>query len=405
VQSELSNTIMEMDGVSAASVNITLPDDSPFVGSDEPKAKAAVLLDLGSAALSAERTQAIVHLVSSSVADLSPDAVTVTDTQGNVYAAPGADDALTSNQNLARTSAYETAMAGKLEDMLARSLGLGHATVVVTADMNFDKAKETSESVTPELDPTTNEPLSVASETKDEEFNGPGNGSTGILGLDGTPLAPGDETPISYRNTEERRESMFDRVTTETERAGGEVEKLGVAVMVDEKVVPGGTAALTELISTAAGIDTARGDTIAVQAVPFDEDVQKAVAAQLSGAGGARAQTQTLGLVRYVVTLLTVALVLFLAWRSVKRAQLAMGPLRVPLDLTELDAHGRPLAVANRAGELGAGLSEAISALPESPRALEPQRSPVEQEITDLIERQPDEVAQTLRSWLADRRA
>lgn len=406
VQTELSNTIMEMDGVSAASVNITLPDDSPFVGSDEPKAKAAVLLDLGSVSLSAERTQAIVHLVSSSVADLSPDAVTVTDTQGNVYAAPGADDALSSNQNLARTSAYETAMAGKLEDMLARSLGAGHATVVVTADMNFDKAKEISESVTPELDPTTNQPLAVASETKDEEFNGPGGGSTGILGLDGTPLAPTDSTPISYKNSEERLESMFDRVTTETERAGGEVEKLSVAVMVDEKVVPGGTAALTELISTAAGIDTAsRPDTITVQAVPFDEDVQKAVAAQLSGAKGAAAQTQTLGLVRYVATLLIVALVLFFAWRSVKRAQLAMGPMRIPLDLTEFDAFGRPLAVSNTAGELNSGLSEAISSLPEPPRALEPQRSPVEQEITDLIERQPDEVAQTLRSWLADRRA
>jgi hypothetical protein len=35
---------------------------------------------------------------------------------------------------------------------------------------------------------------------------------------------------------------------------------------------------------------------------------------------------------------------------------------------------------------------------------LEPARPAVETEVAGLIERQPDDVAQTLRSWLADRR-
>jgi flagellar M-ring protein FliF len=194
---------------------------------------------------------------------------------------------------------------------------------------------------------------------------------------------------------------MADRILTETERAGGTVEGLNVAVMVDEEAVPGGTAELTELISTAAGIDTARGDTITVQATKFDEAVQEAVAEQISGAKSSESQGQMLGLVRYVVTLLIVGLVLFLAWRSIKKAQLAMSPLRVPLDLAELEAAGMS---TGKLGEL-AGINDALNALPEAPKQLEPQRSPVEQEITDLIDRQPDEVAQTLRSWLADRRA
>lgn len=400
VQTELANTIMAMDGVAAATVNITLPSDDPFVGAEEPTAKAAVLLDLGNGNLSAESTQAVVHLVASSVADLSPDAVTVTDTKGNVLAAPGDDDALASNQNLARTSAYETAMAGKIEGLLAKSLGPGRATAVVTAEMNFDQSEETSEEVTPELDADGN-PISGRSSSKDEEYSGPGGGSTGILGPDGTPLAGGTETEVSYRNNEVDQEVAFDKVLKTTLSAGGDVEKLSVAVMVDEEAVPSGTGALTELISTAAGIDTARGDTITVQPAKFDKEVQEAVAAQISGAKSGASQTQMLGLVRYVVTLLIVGLVLFIAWRSVKKAQLAMGPLRVPLDLAELEAAGLP---AGAYGEL-TGVHEAVQSLSEPPRQLEPQRSTVEQEVSDLIDRQPEEVAQTLRSWLADRRA
>jgi flagellar M-ring protein FliF len=399
VQTELANTIMAMDGVRAATVNITLPTDDPFVGAEEPTAKAAVLLDLGSGELGAESTQAVVHLVSSSVADLSPDAVTVTDTKGNVLAAPGNDDALTSNQNLARTSAYETAMASKIEGMLAKSLGPGRATAVVTADMNFDKFTSVETEKTPEFDADGNV-IPESSSTKDEEYNGAGGNTTGILGLDGTPVG-GTQTPVSYKNSQADQINMADEVTKQIEHAGGEVDKISVAVMVDEEAVPGGTGALTELISTAAGIDPASGDTITVQPAKFDKDVQDAVAAQLSGAKSGASQTQMLGLARYLATLLIVALVLFIAWRSVKKAQLAMGPMRVPLDLAELEAAG--LSTGSY-GEL-AHINEALQTLSEPARQLEPVRSTVEQEVSDLIDRQPDEVAQTLRSWLADRRA
>jgi len=40
---------------------------------------------------------------------------------------------------------------------------------------------------------------------------------------------------------------------------------------------------------------------------------------------------------------------------------------------------------------------------PAEPRELP--GSPLELEVSELIERQPEEVAQTLRSWLAERRS
>ena len=102
-------------------------------------------------------------------------------------------------------------------------------------------------------------------------------------------------------------------------------------------------------------------------------------------------------LIKHVLTLLIIALVLFFAWRAIKRAEANRVPLRVPLDLRELEAADtRALEPARRRRRGSPRRSDE--------RSHPPPTSGVEGEITDLIEHQPDEVAQTLRSWLADRR-
>ena len=97
------------------------------------------------------------------------------------------------------------------------------------------------------------------------------------------------------------------------------------------------------------------------------------------------------------MTLAIIALVLFFAWRAIKKAESNRVPLRVPLDLRELEAAEHARARGRAAPRRG------------SPSWTDRRCTPaldagVEGELTDLIEHQPDEVAQTLRSWLADRR-
>ena len=103
-------------------------------------------------------------------------------------------------------------------------------------------------------------------------------------------------------------------------------------------------------------------------------------------------------LIKHLLTLLMIAVVLFFAWRAIKRAESNRVPLRVPIDLLALEAPTR-MEPALSAARVGAGVGAApVRASLEGPA------STIEGEITELIERQPDEVAQTLRSWLADRR-
>jgi DNA-binding transcriptional MerR regulator len=67
---------------------------------------------------------------------------------------------------------------------------------------------------------------------------------------------------------------------------------------------------------------------------------------------------------------------------------------------------GRRVAASRAALDAcAAALEAAAAARALAPPAMSEQRARVQDEVGGLIERQPDEVAQLLRSWLADRRA
>ncbi len=87
LEGELSNTLEALKGVNTAVVHIALPKDEVFV-TEQSKPTASVLLDLApGTSLSGEQIQAVTNLVSSSVQDMDPEQVTVTDSTGHVLSA------------------------------------------------------------------------------------------------------------------------------------------------------------------------------------------------------------------------------------------------------------------------------------------------------------------------------
>lgn len=422
LQAELQKTVEAINGVRGANVNLALPSDDPFVGDNAPKATAAVQVDTGGVQLGAEQVQSIVHLVSSSVKSLAPNDVTVTDTSGNLLYAPGADDAFASTQNLSKEMAFEAAKKAQIEDMLAKSLGPGHATVTVSANVDFSKGTTEQTQVTPVTD-ANGKLLPLNDNHEKTTFTGPGSNNTGILGPNGTP-AGGTTPKQSYVDDKTNNTYGTNTQHTVTDQPGFNVKQLDVAVALDKSVVTqADVATYQNLVAAAAGIDTTnRKDVLTVQLVPMDKTAV-ALAKQhydtLTKPPVAASPMDLMKIVRYVVTLLIVALVLLMARRSVKKAQLSFATSRVPLDLAALEAPGmaalpapmgdaahaaQPALAGARSGALpAAGSAPTATAVVDRP-PLDTARSPVETEVVSLIERQPDEVAQTLRSWLADRR-
>jgi flagellar M-ring protein FliF len=399
LQTELAKTIDAIDGVSSASVTLSIPQQSVFVDATDSQSTAAVLVTpMTSTSLTAEKVQAIVNLVSSAVPNLSPDKVTVADSLGNVLSAPGQNGALANSQQLSQTTAFDTSLGNTIQTLIAQSLGPGHAAVTVNSALDFSKTTTTSDSQQPTVDKKGKQ-VADSSTSSTETFSGPSGSSAGVLGPTGTPLTTGSPNQ-SYKKTETQANWAVNQVHKEVQNAPGSITKLSVSAILDSsKVSQADINKWTQIISSAAGITKSRGDVLAVNLVPFDQTAAKAQAAQVKDTQSAASQNFLLNLVRYLATLLIVGFVLFFAYRSVKRSAAISAPIRVPLDLRELEAGD---LVGDRADT-----SYDRTALPDgSPRArpLEAPRSSIEDDLNALIEQQPDEVAQTLRSWLADRR-
>jgi flagellar M-ring protein FliF len=144
--------------------------------------------------------------------------------------------------------------------------------------------------------------------------------------------------------------------------------------------------ALQSGVTAAAGIDTARGDQLAFSSMPFNT-AAAAQAAKAAAAGSAADKKQAMGaLIKTAVVFLIIAVVLFLLWRSAKKARLA--PPTQVLGPSDLAALTRSLA-DEPAGQLPAAMAQ-ISNTREAG------------DVNRFIDSQPDDVATMLRSWLAD---
>jgi flagellar M-ring protein FliF len=396
LQDELGKAIESIDSVAAATVTLTIPQQTVFVGATEDKPTAAVLVKTTGGALSGDAVNAIVHLVASSIPNMDPNDVTVADASGAVLHAPGMDSSLTTSNQVAQIQTYDATVEKKIEDMVARTLGPDHAAVTVAADLDMSNSTSVSTKYTA---PVASKSLPINSNNSSETFAGSGSaaGAGGQLGLNGTPGAGATSTTptTSYQKLTNADQNAVNSTVTNATIPPGTVKHLSVSVLLDNAVVKSGDVATIwqPTIAAAAGILPSRdgANALKVTTVPFDKTTQKAAQAQLSAASGSN---PLFDLIKHFLTLLMIGVVLFFAWKAIKRAEENRIPLRVPIDLLALEA---PAA-------LEPALATARIAAPASRAPLDPPSSTIEGEITDLIERQPDEVAQTLRSWLADRR-
>lgn len=406
LQGELGRTIMAMDDVDAAQVNLTLPRDDVFVGSDNPQARAAVLVRTRTGStLASGQVDAIVHLVTASVPDLIADNVTVSDQSGAMLKALGsAQGGSVGSRDFEAQTAYENGLSSKIEQMLGRTLGPGAAVVAVSASMNFDKRQE--EVTTPEAAGRDGECLVDQSQSSNERFEGGATTDQGVLGPNGTAAGTAGAGD-TYVKRDVTTKCANGQTRTVTEQAPGQITRLSVSAQLDQNAIQNLDINQIEAsIAAAAGIDETRGDTLSVTAVPMDTTAATEATAALDAA--AKPQFAIADIIRYVVTLLIVALVLFFAWRAVKRSQTA-SLMRVPLDLTSIEAsEARALPASasdTAAAQRDRDRERELASVAERVAELEAAPSPAQQEVVELIDRQPDEVAQTLRSWLADRRA
>ena len=403
IEGELKKTIVAIDGVSAAVVHVVLPSNDVFTD-DSSKSTASVLVTTDpNKPLNASQVQAIVHLVASSVEGLDPNNVTVADSQGNILSVAGEDGALAGAGSIQaqQTAAYDKRVSDAVQNLLQPLVGAGHVIVQTNATLNFDSQQTTSENYVQPSPGTTPIPLS---ETKSSEtYSGTSPNSTGILGPDNiaVPTPSAGASPGTYSSNSSTTDNAIGRVVQQVKTAPGAVEHLSVAVLLDS------TAAskvnvddVQKLVENAAGVRTDRGDTVQVSTMPFDDSAAKAAQKEIADAKKSQDMNKLIGYGKdgLIGFLVLGAMAFFMRKAKKSREQ---SPLLATSERLELEEARKMRAL------LAAQQDEVVRELVPGPRGsdrLELGAPVIDSNIGELVERQPEEVAQLLRGWLADRR-
>jgi flagellar M-ring protein FliF len=396
LEGELSKTLEALAGVRSAVVHVALPKDEVFV-TEQASPTASVLLDLApGTTLSGEQIQAVTNLVSSSVQDMEPDQVTVADSTGQMLSAPGTG--ITAGAGDARSQVeqeYEARLAANAQQILDRIVGPNHAAVSVRADVDLSQKDTTSETYTY----VPNTPPTSESTTK-ETYTGAGTPVGGVLGPENTADAAtnaggGNST---YNKESTTANNAVGKTTEVTQGAPGGLNRLTVSVVMDQAVAGNlNQQQMRDLMTTAVGLDPARGDQITVATLPFDTTAADAAAADMEAARAAESSAQMWSMIRTGGIAAGIALVVLLVWLRSRRQQEIEEDYE-PLELTddmlaELDrlrvtSSREEIKVDNRQMELEAA-----------------ERLKVRTDISTMVSEKPDEVAAMLRGWLGENKS
>jgi flagellar M-ring protein FliF len=405
VEGELAQTIMAMETIDTATVHLAIPEQTVF--SD------AELLTRASVVVSGNADQgtvaSIINIVGSSVPGLDPANVTVADTSGRILS--GLDDTGFGNsQQLGMQDLYESQLEMNAETMLATALGPGKAVVRVSADLNFDETE--SESLSYDRLLEGEEPVVLRQQIVDEYFTGEAGVPRGVLGVDDVDIdqvAGGDGG--SYLREEDGSEFGVDSTRTVRREAPGQLERLTVAVLVDANLENAPTdEELEALVGAAVGLDVdGRQDEIIVQTIAFDTtatEEAEALAAETAaaGEGGGGMVGTIVGYLKTAVAVIGIILALLFLRKGLRpllatrdeAAELPAGETPNALGAGVIDDATRqvPVVTVDESNALlGAGGASLLEAGPDAASTVD---------MLQLIDQQPDEVADLLRGWMAE---
>jgi flagellar M-ring protein FliF len=437
LEGKITGVIEQMDGVETATVSIVAAQTGIFADQDEPASASIVVRMRSGLPPDAAMVRGMVSSVASSVAGLTPDNVTVVDESGRLLAGPAgslAGDAQAMQQSVERQ------LGAKVQELVDRALGPGHASVAVSASLDMDKVDQTVTTIRP-IDAGNWTPTSV--QTVEERYGGAdGTGSGGIPGavsnVPGLPTYPGalpsaapsaapstspapdaspsaspgaspspgasatpgsstapaastapasTDTGTGYVKSQQTVNYTNSQTVERIIREPGAIERLSVAVLLDQAALGAITAdSLQATINAAIGADPARGDVVTVSAVAFATasaaPAESALPAGLADTAGGVATT--------VFGILVAVVLLVLVWRN-------MGALRRQADAMQLAA-----MTTSQPGLLGAYTSTGASAPLGSIAELDAPRGGVGDRLRIVAGEKPDAIAGLMNDWLRE---
>lgn len=312
LEGELARSIESLAAVQGARVHLAMPKASVFVR-EQQKPTASVLLNLRSGRmLDQQQVSAIVHLVASSVPELSPKNVTVVDEAGNLLSDNGklsGSNALDPAQ-IKYVQDLQQSIAKRVESIISPMVGAENVRAEATVDVDFSTTQQAAEIYKPNQVANS---ATIRSQQISESGSGSGKNASGVPGALTNQPAPSATAPLTAAptaaatptanglpagaagtataDTDAKSAPVQRDVTTNYEvdktlryvqQPMGGLKRVSVAVVVNYKrsVSKDGKVTITpltavektqitELVKQAMGYNADRGDTLNVVNSPF----------------------------------------------------------------------------------------------------------------------------------------
>ena len=307
MEQELAKTISQIAGIRSARVHLAAPKQSVFVRDRVPTKASVIITRAPGKQVSSANVQAIISLVAASVPYLAPENVSVVDNYGTLMndMLGEAPLGLTGAQ-LQQKQQMEDLYRTRLIQLLAPIVGEANVSAQVSLQLDFTQEEITTEDFDQrEQGPKTRSELYVEDRNSFKDAIGvPGS-------LSNTPPNPpqnpaSEETAVSDPNkgvsekgvqvvARSTKNYELDRAVRHTKSAMGNIQKLGVGVLINERPIPVGTKQekpadgspapttvpytqeeldrLNQLVRGAVGFNDKRGDIVTVVATRFETPV------------------------------------------------------------------------------------------------------------------------------------
>jgi flagellar M-ring protein FliF len=431
LEAELVRSVESLRSVEKARIHLAIPKQSIFIRNRiKPSASVVIKLYPGRV-LSPGQVDGIVQMVASSIPMLEVSEVAVVDQFGRLLTQD--DDA-----GMAQTSKqYEYArllednMADRIINLLQPIVGNGKVNAQVAAQLDFAEIESTREAFDPERSVIRSEKISEEKSTSLSRVLGipgalsnqpPGEGTTDP---DGEEEAVDTKVPTS-QNSSSTRNFEVDRIISHTNSQVGSIQRLSVAVVIDDKSTTAADGSIEKtaysdediarfvrLVKETIGFDQNRGDSVSVINTSFLQ-IEPEVIILTPWWQSLLNEAWVLNLAKQVLGAIGLLIIYLIFGRPFLRTLL---PNRIEIDdqsqalaANNSDASNASSSMPQGRGTTGAGANTMglpnLSDDPNNPAAVMRRKDATYDQKVDmarsLVVEDPARVANVMKNWVAE---
>lgn len=274
-ENELAATISDFDGIESAKVYIDEKEGTGFVLEDNKReTKAAVsIIKSDNRPLRGETVAAIKNLVANAINTSSENIQLIDTTAGKTLDEETGEGEFLIGDQFTMVNSLEARINRNIREFLENVFGTNNVDVRSSVKINFDSERSTVVEFTPPVEGSEEGLVRSMEEIEEHMVGGPIGGVPGVESNPPTDNHMADDNAERYDMVKRIINNELNEINREIRKAPGQVEDITVAVLINrESLSQDEEEKIANLIYAATGLDTKKVEVIAYS---FDQTVEE----------------------------------------------------------------------------------------------------------------------------------